>query len=322
MKVRGKPLSHYGEDVQENYDAWATATDDFAKQLIANFKEAVSYINGLSDADFDVLTLGTPETNLLPYLDPGFYGDASGLTYLKETLANNKTYKEAADAADAEMAEMRAEYGENVGRKLTEEELSERLRVADAHNAQQALQDRLTECYIEDFGDALNVGDGQPHASAPKWVHEAWQELREVWGSEFHIIAQNIRNRLQGQSDRDVAFDSVPYGTMRNVTISQLSHEGVVSTEYIPDPDEAKRTIAWRRKQIRLFRAGEITEINWKPPDISDPIVAAVQSIKDRGDDSDFTRDGRPRVDATSREADQKVSGKQRDAAWEEVKNA
>lgn len=323
MKVRGKPLSAYGSDVQERYESWATATDDFAKQVIANFKEAVSYINGLSDADFDVLTLGTPEMNLLSYLDPGFYGDASGLTYLKETLANNKQYQKETAAHETEMAAMREEHGDRVGMALSEEEKAAQRKAQSAYAGQEAIQDRLGECYIEDFGDDLNVGGGEPHTSAPDWVHEGWQALKDYWGeADFKSIAQNIRNRLQGQSDRDVAFDSVPYGTMRNVSVSLQSHEGVVSVEYIADPDEAKRTIAWRREQIRLFRAGEIPQINWNPPpDTSDPIVAAVQAIKDRDDASDFTRRGRfPSVRATSREAERRVSAKERDAAWEKVK--
>ncbi len=318
MKVRGKTLSDYGADVQENYDSWVTATDDFAKQFIENFKEAVAYINGLSDADFDVLTLGNPEKNLLPYLDPGFYGDASGLAYLKETLANNKEYQKETAAHDAEMAAIREEHGDRVGMALSEEEKAAQREAQSAYAGQKAIQDRLGECYIEDFGDDLNVGDGEPHTSAPDWVHEGWQALKDYWGAEdFKSIAQNVRNRLIGQSDRRVAFDSVPYGTMRNVTISQLSHDGVVSTEYIPDAEEAKRTIAWRREQIRLFRAGEIEEINWRPPNTSDPIVAAVQAIKDRGDESDFTRRGHPSVRATSREAERRVSAKERDKAWE-----
>ena len=320
MKVRGKEISEYGGHVQETYQSWMNDTDNFAKRIIENYEVAISYINSLSDDDFNALILGQ-ETNLLPYLDPGFYSDPSGLNYLKSTLEGNKQYLKETAEHEAEMAEMREEYGDQVGRALTEKEKVERARVQAAYNDQKAIQDRMeTECYIEDFGDELNVGDGNPHASAPQWVHDGWQALIDYWGyPDFNSIAQNIRNRLPGQSDRDVAFDSVPYGMMRNVSTALSSHEGVVSVEYISDEDEAKRTIAWRREQIRLFRSGEITQINWRPPDTSDTIIAAVQQIKARGQRSEFTKSGKPTVRATSKESKQRVSAKQRDAAWEQI---
>jgi len=321
MKVRGKPLKAYSGWIEDQYNAWKQSDDETAKQVLKGYSEAVAYINSLSDADFDALTLGH-EANLLSYLDPGMYGPGGyRVKDLKQTLAHNKKYQAEQAGHEAEMAAMREEHGDRVGMALSEEEKAAQAKAQSGYVGQEAIQDRLGECYVEDFGDDISVGGGAPHDSAPDWVHEGWQALKDYWGEEdFRSIAQNVRNRLQGQSDRRVAFDSVPYGTMRNVTTSQLSHEGIVSTEYISDPDEAKRTIAYRREQIRLFRAGEITAINWRPPDTSDPIVAAVEAIKDRDDASEFTRSGRPRVDATSREAKRRVSAKERDAAWEQVK--
>lgn len=50
-----------------------------------------------------------------------------------------------------------------------------------------------------------------------------------------------------------------------------------------------------------------------------DPIVDAVSTIKQRGNPKDFIKSGKPSVRATRKEAGQKVSGKERDAAWKKV---
>ncbi|MDE0398882.1 MAG: hypothetical protein OXL96_13890 [Candidatus Poribacteria bacterium] len=52
----------------------------------------------------------------------------------------------------------------------------------------------------------------------------------------------------------------------------------------------------------------------------TDPIVDAVSTIQQRNDRKDFIRSGKPSVRATSKEAGQRVSGKERDEAWEQVK--
>lgn len=52
----------------------------------------------------------------------------------------------------------------------------------------------------------------------------------------------------------------------------------------------------------------------------TDPIVDAVSAIKQRNNQKDFIRSGKPSVRATSAEAGQRVSGKDRDKAWEQVK--
>ena len=52
----------------------------------------------------------------------------------------------------------------------------------------------------------------------------------------------------------------------------------------------------------------------------TDPIVAAVSTIQQRNNPKEFTKSGKPYVRVTSKEAGKKVSGKERDAAWEHVK--
>ena len=52
----------------------------------------------------------------------------------------------------------------------------------------------------------------------------------------------------------------------------------------------------------------------------TDPIVDAVRVIKERGNSGDFIRSGKPSVRATSKEVGQRVSGKERDEAWKQVK--
>ena len=51
----------------------------------------------------------------------------------------------------------------------------------------------------------------------------------------------------------------------------------------------------------------------------SDPILDAVQKIKERNNPKEFTKSGKPFVRVTSKEAGQKVSGKQRDTAWKQI---
>lgn len=51
----------------------------------------------------------------------------------------------------------------------------------------------------------------------------------------------------------------------------------------------------------------------------TDPIVDAVSTIKARKNPKEFTKSGKPYVRVTSQEAGQKVSGKERDAAWKKV---
>ncbi|MXV76392.1 hypothetical protein F4Z99_19235 [Candidatus Poribacteria bacterium] len=51
-----------------------------------------------------------------------------------------------------------------------------------------------------------------------------------------------------------------------------------------------------------------------------DPVMKAVKQLKDTGSRSDFTKSGKPKVRPTSKIAGQKVTAKQRDAAWEQVK--
>ncbi|MCY3723335.1 MAG: hypothetical protein OXG97_14020 [Candidatus Poribacteria bacterium] len=63
------------------------------------------------------------------------------------------------------------------------------------------------------------------------------------------------------------------------------------------------------------------------PPDMreaeaseADPIVVAVSAIKQRNNPKEFIKSGKPSVQATSREAEQRVSAKERDTAWKQVK--
>ncbi|MCY3739914.1 MAG: hypothetical protein OXH00_02720 [Candidatus Poribacteria bacterium] len=199
------------------------------------------------------------------------------------------------------------------------------------------LQDRIArEGYVEDFGDDLWVGGGEPHASAPQWLHDAWKTIKEFHTEQdFLVIAQNIRDRLDGVANKMVAFKDVPYGTQRRISRAQGgytpigSSETIYSGEVIADEDEARWVIAWRRAQIRAFRAGEITEINWRAPDRnsvetpvaeSDPVIEAVKQIQSQNNPADFTKSGKPKVRPTSQIAGQKVSAKQRDAAWKQVK--
>lgn len=199
------------------------------------------------------------------------------------------------------------------------------------------LQRRIgREGYVEDFGDDLWVGGGEPHKSAPQWLHDAWQTIKDFYTEQdFLTIAQNIRDQLNGVADKMAAFTDVPYGTQRRISRSPGGYrpkgasEAILSGEVIADENEARRVIAWRRDQIAKFRAGEIAEINWRLPDETepapevevDPVVDAVKNIQQKNDPKDFIKSGKPSVRSTSKEAGQKVSAKQRDAAWEEVKS-
>ena len=130
------------------------------------------------------------------------------------------------------------------------------------------------ECFVEQFGGDTYVGNGYPREDcSPKWLIEDFEKLR-VWcvakgGSYWSSIRTNIYNSLNGQSVRDVPFDSVPYGTMRMVNPHKTSYYGIVSSEYIPDKEQIRKLLAWRRNQISLYLNGLIKreEINWRMPE-------------------------------------------------------
>ena len=130
------------------------------------------------------------------------------------------------------------------------------------------------ECFVEQFGGDTYVGNGYPRADcSPQWLIEDFEKLR-VWcvakgGSYWSSIRTNIYNSLNGQSVRDVPFDSVPYGTMRMVNPHKTSYYGIVSSEYIPDKEQIRKLLVWRRAQIKKYLDGEIKreEINWRMPE-------------------------------------------------------
>ena len=130
------------------------------------------------------------------------------------------------------------------------------------------------ECFVEQFGGSIYVGNGYPREDcSPKWLIEDFEKLR-VWcvakgGSYWSSIRTNIYNSLNGQSVRDVPFDSVPYGTMRMVNPHKTSYYGIVSSEYIPDKEQIRKLLVWRREQIRKYRDGEIKrqDIQWRMPE-------------------------------------------------------
>ena len=130
------------------------------------------------------------------------------------------------------------------------------------------------ECFVEQFGGDTYVGNGYPRADcSPKWLIEDFEKLR-VWcvakgGSYWSSIRTNIYNSLNGQSVRDVPFDSVPYGTMRMVNPHKTSYYGIVSSEYIPDTEKIRKLLAWRRSQIKKYIDGEIKrqDIQWRMPE-------------------------------------------------------
>ena len=130
------------------------------------------------------------------------------------------------------------------------------------------------ECFVEQFGGDTYVGNGYPREDcSPKWLIEDFEKLR-VWcvakgGSYWSSIRTNIYNSLNGQSVRDVPFDSVPYGTMRMVNPHKTSYYGIVSSEYIPDKEKIRKLLVWRRAQIKKYLDGEIKrqDIQWRMPE-------------------------------------------------------
>lgn len=126
--------------------------------------------------------------------------------------------------------------------------------------------------YVEDFGDDRTVGSGAVNKSAPQWVQDDWHLLQKHWRAmnDFGSTAYSIYRTLDGNIVRGKNYQDLPYGTVRVISKGKQGdwRDGTDNvTEVILDDDEAKRTIAWRREQIRRFRAGEVEAIDWRPPD-------------------------------------------------------
>lgn len=137
------------------------------------------------------------------------------------------------------------------------------------------------------------MGGYEPHESAPDWFKNIFSTLKRYWMEKGKQHWQNMVTHIKHNTDGShlryygKGIEDMPYGTFRNITNSlQKDKFGKVSTEFIPYDSHKKKVLDYRREQIKLYRYGEINEINWKPP-------FHYVVIKSDAEDDDFWDDER-----------------------------
>ena len=122
----------------------------------------------------------------------------------------------------------------------------------------------IKNLYVEDF-----EGSNSLHSSAPDWAHEKVAAIKAALTGtgEFSNVMSSIAVAVDGYfTSRDKDISEYPYGTIRLLSKYSQGHRDKILVEVIYDDDLRNKTLAYRREQIRLFRAGEIKEIDWRLP--------------------------------------------------------